>query len=139
MEELSPHEMLGLLMLSLHQSSLDLFEGSVEVDPLYRDILGGELFSIAGFEGGASEDDGLVRVMPGLDGGAEAGEPGGAIAIIQGFSPLHFGFVGRAMEIIGINKVPAQFGGEGLANGTFAAAGDAHNDNNAPWLECHVA
>ncbi len=131
--------MLRVLLLPLGQASLNLFKAAVEIDPLYWDAGGLELLAVAGFESGAGEDCGLVAVVPGLNAGAEAGEPGGAIAIRQGFSSLHFGFIRVAVEVVRIGKAPTQLGGEQLANGAFAAAGNAHDDHDVSRLDCHVA
>lgn len=52
---------------------MNLLEGSMEVNPLDGNVGWFELIAIAGFEGGAGQDCGLVRLMPGFDGGAEGG------------------------------------------------------------------
>src|SRR5690606_32437465 len=78
---------------------------------------------------GAGEDRGPVGRESGIHGGADGGEPGGAVGVVERDAAAHLVLVGLAVEVIGLVVGPAEPGGEQPAEGGLAGAGDAHEEN----------
>ena len=73
------------------------------------------------------------------DVGAEVLEPWEAVGVGERDFGGHFGFIFRGMEVVGVDEGGVEEIGEEEADGGFAGAGDAHDDDDAWGRGLHIS
>ncbi len=127
-EEVRGHEVAG----ACGEPGGDEIAGAVEEDDAdVRAGACGEEVAVGGFEGGAGEDGGAALGGGVDDVGAEVLEPREAVGVGERDFCGHFGFVFRGVEVVGVDEGGVEEIGEEEADGGFAGAGDAHDDDDA--------
>ena len=84
------------------------------------------MFPVCLPEGGASDHSVLTRSHKSADPFANPVKPRPAILIGQSNPLGHFDYVGSGMEVVSLEKWPAQVLGKKLADGGLTSARDAH-------------
>ena len=95
--------------------------------------------AVGGFECGAGEDGGVAHGGGVDDVGAEVLEPREAVGVGERDFRGHFGFVLRRVEVVGVDEGSVEEVGEEEADGGFAGAGDAHDDDDARGGGLHIS
>ena len=125
-EETGGHEVIS----PGEQAGLDDLERSAQVDEAGLGQTLDEAIPVALPQRRAGQEDQFLAGRDGLKLGVENIEPRPAIGIGQGDASRHFCLVRGRMEIVGVKPQGAGFPGEHLRQGRFAAAGDAHHDED---------
>lgn len=95
--------------------------------------------AVGGFEGGAGEDGGVAHGGGVDDVGAEVLEPRETVGVGERDFCGHFGFVLGRVEVVGVDEGGVEEIGEEDADGGFAGAGDAHDDDDARGGGLHIS
>ena len=105
-------------------------------DRLSRDLRShAEAASVAVFQGGAGQHDAPAIPDRGIDQAGKPVKPWASLLVVERNSLPHDGDVFRRMIVVGIEKLVAEMARQKPPNHSFAAAGNAH-DNNCLWLPC---
>ena len=64
---------------------------------------------------------------------AQAGQPRGAVVVVQGHAGGHFRDVGGGVEIVGIIKGASVFRGQQCSDAGLSGTGDSHDDDDS-WF-----